>query len=1144
MSDQSDFIHLHIHSEYSLLDGACRIDDLYKAAQKHNMPAIALTDHGNLYGAVEFYNKSKEYGIKPLIGSELYITPHSRHDRKHGSANHIVLIAKSFEGYLNLCKLSSIGYLEGFYYKPRIDKEVLAKYSKDLICLTACIKGEIPDLIIENKEKQARGVLDEYIQIFGKDNLFVEIQDHGLAEQAKANKVMIKFAEETDLKIVATNDCHYLNKEEARVHDILLCVQTGSNIDEQDRFKFSGDKFYFKSPAEMRHLFKDYPQAITNTLLINEMANPTIKLGQDLLPHFDPPDGRSTSEYMRELVFKGLAERYGNYNDEVLDRAEYELKVINDMGFAAYFLIVWDFIDYARRNGISVGPGRGSAAGSIVAYCLRITDIDPLEHGLIFERFLNPERVSMPDIDIDFCFENRDRVIRYVREKYGDDRVAQIITFGRMKAKNVVRDVGRVLGIPLNTVGKVAKIIGDSKKLNDAINDSPELQEMMKNEKGIKEMIDSGLILEGLSRHSGKHAAGIVISDKPLIDIIPLTQKDDDVITQYTMGDIEYIGLLKMDFLGLKTLTLIDEAIKNVQRTRNIEVNWDKISINDPKTYELLQSADSDGVFQLESRGMRDILHRLKPDIFSDIVALIALYRPGPIEAGMIDKYIDGKQGKIDIKYDHPLLETILKETYGTILYQEQVQKIANVLAGFTLGQADLLRRAMGKKKADLMAQQKAKFIEGAVKNGVNAKIAEMIFDNVEKFAGYGFNKSHSAAYAMLSFRTAYLKAHFPVEFMAALMTMEMGSPLTDSKIPQYVESCKEKGIQILPPDVNESYTGFTVVGKNISFGMGAIKNVGTKAVKEIIDERTENGKFKDLFDFCKRLNAGKITSRVVECLIKAGAFDSINTNRSQLLAGLPDAISLSEALNREKNAGQISLFDMGNSEEFSQKNFTLPEVAPPDDKMIMDFEKEYLGLFITCQPLDKCRADIKSFSTAAIAEILNEESDIKEAALVGIIKGVRKMKDRNGDDMAFFTLDDPAGSIDCVVFKKQYPRCASFIVNGEIVLVNGRVNQSNTSKGLQINEIVPIAEARTRLTKYFTISLDENNLDKEQLLNIKHLSQKHKGKAVVRINLNTQKYGKIDITSNKSISINPTNEFIDELTKLIGTYKYSFAES
>ena len=1132
-----EFIHLHVHSEYSLLDGACRFDPLFKKLQSLGMNAIALTDHGNLFGAVDFYKKAKAAGIKPILGCEFYVAPASRFERKsqeYAAANHLVLLAKSYEGYLNLAKLSSIAHTEGFYYKPRIDMEVLEKYSRELICLTSCIKGIIPERLIEGKTKKAEESLDQFLQIFGKENLYLEIQDQGLAEQKTANRGLVRLAKKADLPLVATNDCHYLNKEDAEIHDILLCIQTGKTLEEKDRLRFNSKEFYVKSADEMAALFSETPQALSITLEIAEKCHPEIRFNQTLVPRYKPPEGITQEEYLRKLVGEGLKIRYKEITDEIRERAELELKTILETGFDSYFLIVWDFVRYAKESGVAVGPGRGSAAGSIASYALGITDIDPLEHGLLFERFLNAERVSMPDIDIDFDDLNRDRVIKYVREKYGAANVAQIITFGTMKAKNAVRDVGRVMAIPLGTVNRIAKLIPDNTPLSQALSQVEDLRTLSDQDAQIKKLLQNAQAIEGMVRHCSTHAAGVVIADRDLSDIVPIykSPNTDDIATQYTMKQVEDIGLLKMDFLGLKNLTIIEDTIRRVKKTKGIEVRWEAVPLNDRATYELLSSGNTFGVFQLESSGMRDLVRRLVPRTFPDITALLALYRPGPLRSGMVDDFIASKHGRKEIVYAHDLLKPILEETYGVILYQEQVMEIAQVMAGYSLGEADILRRAMGKKEEKVMNEQKSAFVERAEKRGIQRRVAEKIVDLILYFAGYGFNKSHSAAYALITYRTAYLKAHYPVEYTASLLSSEIGN---NEKLVYYLGVCKEMGIPILPPDVNESFTTFTAVGDKIRFGLAGIKNVGEAAVNQIIEERIKNGPFKSFQDFAIRAPSSALSSRLLEALIKCGAFDSLGAYRSQLMQIMEEVLGMASMYQKEKNSAQFSFLDLLGDRQGKNDPYQtppLPQVAPWSEKEKLQYEKQYIGFYVTGHPLNGHRVDLFSLSSTD-TRTLKLKKDKDEVSLVGLITNITPKLDRNGNTYAHVVLDDFQGSVRLIFFSRMYEQYKHLLEVDRAVYIRGHVSIGRNEPEILVQELLAPTEARKKLAKMVDFEISPQDATEENLERIRELCRKYKGRLKLRITMNKPGVGRFSLEAGKQLSVAPADELIKEAEAL-----------
>ncbi|MBU1148334.1 MAG: DNA polymerase III subunit alpha [Candidatus Omnitrophica bacterium] len=1129
----SDFTHLHVHTQYSLLDGACLIKKLTDSARRMKMPAVAMTDHGNMFGAIEFYQSCVQNGVKPIIGCEVYVAPKNRLDKTvyagGETSNHLILLAKDETGYRNLMKLVTIGYLEGFYYKPRIDKEILSKYSEGLIGLSACLKGECAQLAINKKEEKIKEVAGQYREILGKDNFYFEIQNNSIPEQGTVNTTLINLGRAMDIGIVATNDVHYLSKDSARAHEALLCIQTQTTLDDPKHMKLQTDQFYFKSPEEMKALFKDVPEAIQNTIRITERCNLELDFSKTYLPHYAVPEGMTREKYLKDLCEEGLKKRYPGVPSEVKQRLEYELDVINKSGYTSYFLITRDFVSFAKDKGIAVGPGRGSAAGSIASFCLGITDIDPLKYNLLFERFLNRERVSMPDIDIDFCYERRGEVIDYVIKKYGQENVAQIITFGTMAARGVIRDVGRVMNVPYADVDKIAKMVPTDLNitLDLALEQEPELKGLYKKDPIIKELIDTSRHLEGLTRHASTHAAGVVISEDVLSNHVPLFKTGDGQIsTGYAMASLEKIGLLKMDFLGLRTLTVIQEAVKIINRVNNIELNIEDIAIDDLKTYKLLGRAQTMGIFQLESSGMRDLLKKLKPEEFEDIVALLALYRPGPIGSGMLDDFMKRKHGEVDVRYDHPLLESILKPTYGIIVYQEQVMMIVSKLAGFSLAQADLLRRAIGKKTPEIMDQQRRAFIEGAVKNRIDRRIAEKIFNFIEHFAGYGFNKSHSAAYAMISYRTAFLKANYPVEFMAALLTSEKDN--TD-KIVEYINEAEEMGMKILPPDVNESFANFTMVEKNtIRFGLGAVKNVGQTAINSIIEAREEHGAFKSLCEFCEYTDSRLVNKKVMESLIKCGAFDSLGFKRAQLMVMLSRAMDIASSIQKEKTSGQMLLFNDRKMED-----------APPDIKewpegQLLHFEKEMIGFYITGHPLAKYERELNEYSTANSSEL----KDLKDGQKVwfgGIINKVKStVTKRTGERMAIMMIEDLEGKVEALAFPASYKNVSKFIRPNFAVFVSGRLNLKEDRPKIIVEEIIPIEEARTRFTQAISIDLISLGMEEAMLKRLKSVFARHRGTTPVYLNVSTKRNGAYRIQVDNDLFVSVTNDMLTELEEFV----------
>ncbi|WP_027363263.1 DNA polymerase III subunit alpha [Desulfotruncus alcoholivorax] len=1051
------FAHLHVHTEYSLLDGAARIKQLVETATQLGMQSLAITDHGVMYGVVDFYKACHKKGIKPVIGCEVYVAPRTRHDRTpkiDDNLYHLVLLAENETGYRNLLKVVSIGFTEGFYYKPRVDKELLAAHSDGLIALSGCIAGEIASQVIKGDYGQAGRSASDYLDIFGRDNFYLELQEHGFEDQKKANRGLLELHKKTGIPLVATNDVHYVLREHSEMQDVLLCIQTGKTVDDPGRMKFQSQELYLKSEQEMALLFGELREAMDNTNRIAERCHVELEFGNLHLPVYTVPDGHTVDSYLRELCLQGVSWRFGEMNETIQQRLEYELKVIKQMGYSAYFLIVWDFIHFAREAGIPVGPGRGSAAGSLVAYVLGITNIDPLKYNLLFERFLNPERVSMPDIDIDFCFERRTEVIDYVARKYGSDRVAQIATFGTMAAKAAIRDVGRALGMPYGDVDRIAKMVPNELKITieKALQESTDLTTLYREDSQVKKLIDMAALVEGMPRHASTHAAGVVITRQPLTHYVPLYKAaEGPLTTQFAKDQVEELGLLKMDLLGLRTLTVIADAVNMIHSNRGIKINIDEIPLDDPKTFELLCNGDGVGVFQLESSGMRAILRDLRPEVFEDIVALVALYRPGPLGSGMVEDFIKNKHGEKKVAYLHPKLEPILRDTYGVILYQEQVMRIASDLSGFTLGEADLLRRAMGKKKPEIIAGQRTKFIEGAVKNNVDAEIAGQVFDLMEYFAGYGFNKSHSAAYAMVSYQTAFLKANYPVEYMAALLTSVKDN--TD-KVAVFIEECRRMNIDVLPPDVNVSGENFTVDGDKIRFGLAAIKNVGLNAVKWIIEERKKSGQpYKSFADFCQRMNTRMVNRRVMENLVKSGALDSLGHYRSQMLAAIDAGLSLAQASHKDRETGQLSLLDFWGEEIKDTLVVEMPEIREFSQGELLNMEKEALGLYVSGHPLSEYRESINRQSTHQVAGLadLEERAEVTVGGMLGTIK---KITTKKGDNMAFAVLEDLTGSVELVIFPRVYQQHISLLKADNPVLVKGNVNQNGDEVKIIVNSL------------------------------------------------------------------------------------------
>ena len=1110
----SNFVHLHIHSEFSLLDGANRIKDLPVRAKELGMDAMAITDHGAMFGAIDFYKACKTNGIKPIIGCEVYVAPRSRTDKDpnlDSKYSHLILLAKDNEGYKNLAQLVSIGYVEGFYYKPRIDHEVLEKYHEGLICLSACLAGEVNQAILENDMEKAKKAALWHKSIFD-DDYYLEIQNNGIKEQVLANQKLIELSRELNIPLVATNDAHYLKKEDAYNHEVLLCIQTGKRMNDEDRMRFDTDELYVKSPEEMTEYFKNVPEAIENTVKIAEKCNVEFEFGHTILPNYDVPEEFNTHyDYLEKLAIDGIKERYGeNPSDEIKQRTQYELSVINKMGYVDYFLIVWDYIHYAKTHDIPVGPGRGSGAGSIVAYAIGITDIDPIQYGLLFERFLNPERISMPDFDVDFCYEKRDKVIEYVEEKYGKDHVSQIITFGTMSARMVIRDVARVLDVPYAEADKLAKMVPNELHITikKAMEKNVELKELYDNNEEMKKLLDIAMALEGMPRQASTHACGIVITKEPVVSYVPLYARDDIISTQYIMTTLEELGLLKMDFLGLRTLTVIQDTIDLVKKNQGIDVKFDE-KMNDPKVYKLWQNGESVGIFQFESQGMTNFMKELKPDCLEDIIAGVSLYRPGPMD--QIPRYIANKKDPEHAVYTHPALKPILEVTYGCMVYQEQVMQIVRDLAGYSLGRADLVRRAMGKKKLDVMAKEREIFIHGqvdengnivvpgCVRNGIDEASANKIFDEMAEFAKYAFNKSHAAAYAVVSYRTAYLKAYYPAEFMAAMLNSFLGN---QNKIPEYIEECKRLSIEILKPDINKSDTKFTVDKNQIRFGMGSIKNVGTAAVDEIVEERNKNGEFKDFGDFCERIKNSAVNKKCVESLIKSGSFDNLGHTRKTLIASFENIIDTIANNDKKNFDGQVSMFDIGNTAKEEMKyNYTiLPEY---DKKELLSMEKEMLGLYISGHPLENIRelleaktninsmelrqignaGELDDGSQPELENYENSQTNFKDGQNVtyaGVITSVKKKYTKNNKLMAFVTIEDLYGQVEIIVFDSCYQNCSSVLIEENIVLVEGRLSiREDEDAKIVARNISEFKETETE-TKTKAFELDITNASEE----------------------------------------------------------------
>ncbi len=1130
----ADFIHLHNHTQYSLLDGACHIDKFLDRAKSLGFPSLAITDHGNMFGVIEFYKKARKADIKPIIGCEIYVAPRERQKKESipgepDGGYHLILLAKNHEGYKNLIKLVSAGYLEGFYRKPRVDKGLLRQHAEGLIATSACLQGEISRKISNNDFKQAEQTVKEYADIFGAENYYLEIQDHGIDLEKKDKIELIKLSKKLGINLVATNDCHYLNREDHKAHEALLCIQTGKVLEDSDRMSYATDQIYVKTPEEMKELFADVPEAIENTLKIAEQCNVEIELGHLMIPRFDLPAGfDSPEEYVRHLCLEGLKKLYKDPGDKVYERLNYELDVIKKMGYSGYFLIVKDFIDYSRSKNILVGPGRGSAAGSLVSYCLGITSIDPLKYDLLFERFLNPERVSMPDIDIDFADRGRDRVIDYVTEKYGQDNVAQIITFGTLAARGVVRDVGRVMGIPYAEVDKIAKMIPFKvgQTIDGALDEEKDLERLSKSDDNIKTLLDYSRTLEGLARHASTHAAGVVIAPEPLVEHVPIFKSSkDEITTQYDMKGVEDIGLLKMDFLGLRTLTVIADSVEMIKENHGIDVELDNVSLDDPLVYKLFSNGNTIGIFQFESAGMRDYLKKLQPETLDDLAAMNALYRPGPLDSGMIDVYIKRKNGQEKIEYLHPDMEPILKTTFGVIVFQEQVLQLASKLAGFSLGKADILRKAMGKKIAELMAKQKKEFIEGCIANKITKKLATQIFDQIETFARYGFNKSHSVGYAYLAYQTAYLKAHYPREFMAALMTSEMGN--TD-RIIILKEECSTMGIEILPPDINKSKANFAVEGNAIRFGLAAIKNVGMNAVSKIIEEREKTGEFNSIFDFTSRCDISTINKRMIESMVMAGAFDSAGKDRGQLHSSVEDAMAYGQSVQIDRMKGQTLLFGEGESSIIGPEP-RLSEDGGWSRSKVLAMEKEALGFYISGHPMEKYRPQLRLFATTN-SEQMNELPDGVQASVGGIIIRLKINTDKRGRHMGFVGVEDFYGSFEAIVFSDPFEKYKKELINNNMLLFTGKISKREEEKAkLIVNEVKTLESLseNSNLILMLTIS----NRKVKRMEEIKKLLNKYPGDARVILRLKVKDV-LMEIESPQHV--NPNGELMESLSEII----------
>jgi len=1153
----TQFVHLHNHSDYSLLDGACRIDDLIAAAVKENMPAVALTDHGVMFGAIEFYKKAKKAGIKPIVGMEAYIvTKGSRFDKetqaterggKRGAYHHILLLSKNEAGYRNLIKLCSAGHLEGFYYKPRIDSSILREYSEGIIATSACAGGVVSAHLINGDDRLAYEAAEIYKDIF-RDDFYIEIQNHGIDREAIVREKAPQLAKELGIKLVCTNDVHYLKQEYAIAHNVLLLIPNASSTNTPDytELRYQTDQVYFKTTKEMLELFKDFPEALSSTLEVAEKCNLELDLSGNHMPKFPIPEGsgvETLDDYFEKLSREGFARRYPNPMEEVRQRLEHEIGVIRKMGYAGYFLIVQDFIAAARDMGISVGPGRGSAAGSVVSYSLGITNIDPIKYDLLFERFLNPDRVSMPDIDVDFSDDKREQVINYVREKYGQESVSQIITFGTLSSRAVLKDVGRVLGIPLSTIDSITKQIpvelGKVRPLSEALESVAELKWVKEsNDPKINTLIDVSLTLEGMNRNSGMHAAGVVIAPGNISDYVPLYKTPStEVMTQYDMKDLETAGLLKIDFLGLRTLSVIDNALELIKTGHHVTIDLESIPEDDPATFDLFARGDTVGVFQFESSGMQDWLRKLKPTAITDLVAMNALYRPGPME--MIGDFIERKLGTQQISYIHPKLEEVLRETYGIIVYQEQVMKIATEIAGFSLAKADLMRRAMGKKDKNQMADLKREFVEGAIANGTAKKVAGDIFDLIEKFASYGFNKSHSVAYSVLAYQTAYLKAHYRAEFMAATLSSEIGD--TD-RIVKLIEDCRSAGIRVLPPDVNESAMDFAVSTNSIRFGLCAIKNVGEGAMQSVVSAREQNGPFVSLFDFCSRLDLRLVNKKCLESLVQAGAFDSMGLNRAQFFENVERAAAFGLSVQNHAMNGQGGLFDESESSSGSQAHQPhLTEVPLWSESEKLSREKSVLGFYVSGHPLLKFKQEVNEFANVHLGALEGFQSG-RTVKACGIVTGVKRKIDKRNNTMAFVSIEDFTGKCECIVFSDAFSKYQDVLVPDAMVMVTGKGELSGDTLKILVSEVVPIERVREKFTKSVILSMNLRDLKEDTIMKLKHLMEQHEGNCSCY--LTVMEADTVRRFHTRKYSVEPSDAFLGEAKKLLGEQSVRFTSN
>ncbi len=1156
--DPPPFVHLHVHSEYSLLDGACRTSELVRAAKEMGMPAVAVTDHGNLFGAIEFYSNAVAAGVQPIIGCELYMAPGDRHDKQtrglREGAYHLLVLAMNMQGYRNLIKLSSIGYLEGFYYKPRIDKEVLAEFSEGLICTSTCLGGEIPQRLVHTDYAAAKEVAEEYLRIFGPDRFFIELQNHGIEEQLQINPELVDLANRLGVATIATNDVHYLTHDDVEAHDVLCCIATRARVDEEDRFKFSTDQFYLKSPAEMAAALPDYPEALANTLRIAEMCDIEFDFNKRFAPRYDPPEGKSADEYLRELVYEGARERYGEITDELRERIDYELEVISGKGFSGYFLIVWDFVRYARENNIPA-VARGSGCSTVVGYCLRLSTVDPLHYGLYFERFMDPERDEMPDIDIDICQTRRQEVINYVREKYG--HVAQIITFGRLKARAAIRDICRALNVPLAEADRVAKLVPEELKMtiDKALQREPELKRLYEQDATIRKVLDIGRRLEGLARHASVHAAGVVVADQPLDTLVPLHKPANagEVTTQFEGPTVEKVGLLKMDFLGLRTLSQIQRACDLVQQHHGVAIDLDRIDLTDQKVYGLFQRAETRGIFQFESGGMRDVLLKIRPNRIEDLIAANALFRPGPME--YIDEFVARKHGRKQWTTPHPVMTEVLEETYGIMVYQEQVSRLVNRLGGIPLRRAFRLAKAISKKKTAMIEAEHGPFIEGAVAKGVKREVAEQVFADILKFGGYAFNKAHSTGYAVVAYKTAYLKAYYPAEFMAAVLTYESGNT---EKVAEYIDECRHirqrdgsRGIPIKPPDVNQSDEAFTVVypdGREgraeIRFGLAAISGIGHKAVQAILQARAEGGRFEDIYDFCERVDLGCVNRAVIEALIKAGAFDSTGAMRRALMGVVEEAIRIGQAAQRDKKAGQLDMF----GQFVAGGSAPRPAIGGEEwnDAEMLAYEKATLGFYITRHPLTQYADLVRAFSTTDTAALRASGGDDRRGSsavviLGGLVSKVRTVPIRNGPKVGrkllVAVIEDFVGSIEATVFPDKLEDAQSLLKPDKVVFIEGTVDRRREEPSLRVSRIIPVERARRELSQHVLVRVQTTGGESQTLEQLRNLCRRHRGRCPLVLQVTSPEgwVATIKPRAPGASAIDPDTEFLRALGALVG---------